>query len=124
MGRHEGWEPEAGGGHPLDKGVGVGRRLAVGLAHRRFDAELFGQPAEPDDGEFPGQGSLEGADAGSESMHKTITSFTFEVLGVRAGDYPDDGQDVVLAVGEAEIFNTPDKFGHSAPVSDSVQVSW
>ena len=63
--RHEGWEAEAGGGHPLDKGVGLGRRLAVGLAHRRFDAELFGQPAEPDDGKFLGQGSLEGVDSGS-----------------------------------------------------------
>ena len=32
--RHEGWEPEAGGGHPLDKDMGLGWRLAAGLAHR------------------------------------------------------------------------------------------
>ena len=76
VGRHEGWEPEAGGGHPLDKGMGLGRWLAVGLDHRRFDAELFGQPAEPDDGKFRGQDSLEGADAGLEGTHKTITSST------------------------------------------------
>ena len=29
MDRHEGWEPEAGGGHPLDKDMGVRRRLAA-----------------------------------------------------------------------------------------------
>ena len=50
--RHEGWEPEAGGGHPLDKGMGLGRRLAAGADRRRLEAELPGQPAEPDDGEF------------------------------------------------------------------------
>ena len=64
--RHEGWEPEADGGHPLDKGMGAGLRLAAGLAHRRFDAELFGQPAEPDDGKLRGQNSLEGSDSGLE----------------------------------------------------------
>ena len=74
MDRHEGWETKAGRGHPLDKGLGAGRRLAVGLAHRRFDAELFGQPAEPDDGKCHGQDSLEGADSGLEGTHKAITS--------------------------------------------------
>ena len=56
--RHEGREPESGGGHPLDEGMGVRRRFTVGLAHRRFDAELFGQPAETYDGKFLGQDSL------------------------------------------------------------------
>ena len=74
--RHEGREPEAGGDHPLDKGMGLGWRLAIGADHRRLEAELPGQPAEPDDGKFLGHGSLEGTDAGSEGTHKTITSFT------------------------------------------------
>ena len=73
--RHEGWKPEAGGGHPLDKGTGVRRWLAVRLVHRWLKAKLFGQPAEPDDGKFLGKDSLKGADAGLESTHKTITSF-------------------------------------------------
>ena len=79
VGRHEGWEPEAGGGHSLDEDMGLGRRLAAGLAHRRFDAELFGQPAEPDDGKFLGQDSLEGADSGLEGTHQTITSLPIGV---------------------------------------------
>ena len=74
--RHEGWEPEAGGGHPLDKGMGPRRWLAAGADRRRLEAELPGQPAEPDDGEFLGQGSLEGTDAGSESSHKAFTLFS------------------------------------------------
>ena len=75
MDRHEGWEPEAGGSHPLDKGMGLGRWLAVGAGHRRLAAILFGQPAEPDNGKFFGQDSLEGADSGLEGTHKTITYF-------------------------------------------------
>ena len=73
--RHEGWEPEAGGDYPMDEGMGLGRRLAAGADRQRLEAELPGQPAEPDDGKFQGQGSLEGADAGSEGRHKAITSF-------------------------------------------------
>ena len=34
MNRHEGWELEAGRGYPLDKGIGLGWRLAVGANHR------------------------------------------------------------------------------------------
>ena len=73
VGRHEGWEPEASGSHPLDEGMGVERWLTAGADHRRFDAKLFGQPTEPDDGKFLGQGSLEGADSGSEVTHMAIT---------------------------------------------------
>ena len=47
-----------------------------------MEAELPGQPAEPDDGKFLGQGSLEGADAGSEGTHKAITSFNCLLDGV------------------------------------------
>ena len=32
--RHEGWEPEAGGGHPLYEGMGLGRWLTVSPNHR------------------------------------------------------------------------------------------
>ena len=46
-----------------------------------MEAKLPGQPAEPDDGKFQDQGSLEGSDAGSEGTHKTITSFTFWCVG-------------------------------------------
>ena len=59
----------------MDEDMGVRRRFAVGLAHRRFDAELCGKPAEPDDGKFLGQNSLQGADSGLEGTHKTVTSF-------------------------------------------------
>ena len=82
MDRHEGWEPEAGGGHPLDKGLRLGWRLAVGVGHQGFEAELPGQPAEPDDGKFQDQGSLEGADAGFEGTHRAITSFILQGVGI------------------------------------------
>ena len=66
MGRHEGGEPEAGGGDAADEGQGVGRGLVVAAGRRRLEAKFPGQPAEPDDGEFAGHFSLEGADAGSQ----------------------------------------------------------
>ena len=115
MDRHEGWEPEAGGGHPLDKDMGQWRRLAAGLVHRRFGAELFGQPAEPDDGKFLGQNSLQGADSGLEGTHKTITAL------------------LLIGVSKISIRQPfPDISGHSAPVtvsgtgsvSDSGMTGW
>ena len=76
MDRHEGGEPEAGGGYPADEGMGLGRRLAVGLGHGRLEAMLLGQPAEPEEGEFGGQFSLEGADAGSQGALGIDMRFT------------------------------------------------
>ena len=55
MDRHEGMEPEASGGYPADERMGPGRGLAVGAGRRRLAAMLFGQPAEPEDGELGGQ---------------------------------------------------------------------
>ena len=74
--RHEGWEPEAGGGHPLDKGMGPRRWLAAGADRRRLEAELAVVRLRRLAGEFLGQGSLEGTDAGSESSHKAFTLFS------------------------------------------------
>ena len=69
-------EPEAGGGDPADEGMGLGRRLAVGLGHGRLEAMLFGQPADPEEGEFAGQFSLEGTDAGSQGAQGKHMGFT------------------------------------------------
>ena len=80
MDRHEGGEPEAGGGYPPDERMGLGRGLAVGAGRRRLEAMLPGQPAEPEEGELGGQFSLEGADTGSQGaqgMHVGFTSFSF-----------------------------------------------
>ena len=71
MDSHEGGEPESGVGHSQDKGVGLGRRLAVGDGYSPFDAKFVGQPAEPDDGHFAGIFAEEGVDATSETT-KTI----------------------------------------------------
>ncbi len=78
MDRHEGREPEAGGGYPADEGMGLGRRLAVGASCGGLEAMLPGQPAEPEEGELAGQFSLEGADAdsqGAQGIHIGFTSF-------------------------------------------------
>ena len=76
MDRHEGGEPEAGGGYPADEGMGLGRGLAVGAGRGRLEAMLLGQLAEPEEGEFGGQFSLEGADAGSQGALGIDMRFT------------------------------------------------
>ena len=76
MDRHEGGEPEAGGGYPADEGMGPGRGLAVGAGRRRLEAMLLGQPAEPEGGQFAGEFSLEGADAGSQGAQGIHMGFT------------------------------------------------
>ena len=45
-------------------------------ADGRLEAMLLGQPAEPEDGEFGGQFSLEGADAGSQGAQGIHMGFT------------------------------------------------
>ena len=77
MDRHEGGEPEAVGSYPADEHMGPGRGLTVGSGLRRLEAMLLGQPAEPEGGQFAGEFSLEGADAGSQGaqgIHMGITS--------------------------------------------------
>ena len=71
MGRHEGGEPESGVGQPQDKGMGIGRRMAVGDGYGPLEAKFAGQPAEPDDGHFAGIFAEEAIDATSETT-KTI----------------------------------------------------
>ena len=58
--RHEGGEPESGVGHSQDKGVGIGRGLAVGDGYCPLGAEFLGQRAEPDYGHFLGVFAEEG----------------------------------------------------------------
>ena len=48
----------------------------IGAGRRRLAAMLFGQPAEPEEGELGGQFSLEGADAGSEGAQGIHMGFT------------------------------------------------
>ena len=84
MDRHEGGEPEAGGGYLSDEGMGLGRGLAVGAGRGRLEAMLPGQPAEPEEGELGGQFSLEGADAGSQGaqgIHVGFTSCYWRLVG-------------------------------------------
>ena len=76
MDRHEGGEPEAGGGYPADERMGPGRGLAVGAGRGRLEAMLFGQPAEPEGGQFAGEFALEGADTGSQGAQGIHMGFT------------------------------------------------
>ena len=109
MDRHEGGEPEAGGGYPADEGMGLWRGLAVGAGRRRLEAMLLGQQAEPEEGELRGQFPLEGADAGSEVMHWTCLPRSICLVDLLEG----------MASGGGKNFNSPDISGHSNPAADS-----
>ena len=96
MDRHEGGEPETGGDHPLDKGMGFGLGLAVGASNQRLEATFLAQPAEPEDGKFEGHFSLEG---GHGLSGRTFGGFLLMGFIRRRG-------------GETEIFSLPVISGH------------
>ena len=66
---HEGWEPEAGFDYPESDGTGLGQGFMVGEGDEPLEAKFSNQPSKPDDGQFQGHFSLEGADAGSYFSH-------------------------------------------------------
>ena len=66
---HEGREPDAGLDYPGTEGTGLGKGLTVGEGDEPLETKFFNQPAKPDDGQFPGHFSLDGADASSQFSH-------------------------------------------------------
>ena len=71
MDRHEGGETEPGVGDSQDKGMGLGRRLAVSDGYGPLEAKFTGQPGDPDNGYFAGIFAEEGIDATSETAESS-----------------------------------------------------
>ena len=105
MDRHECGEPESGVGNAQDKGMGLGRGLAVGDGYGPLEAKFPGQPGEPDNGYFAGKSSEERIDAPSETSEF-----------VHVGDHLGEFSLVSGGRRRLEIFSFPLNFSHLRPL--------
>ena len=111
MGRHEGWEPEAGGGHRWIKAWGWDGGWPLAWP---TDDSMHNSSDNRRSRTTASSRAMVRWRARTRALRARIRQsplLFFGVLGVPGGDYLDDGQDSPLAVGEVRIFNTPDISG-------------
>ena len=60
----KGGEPQTGLAHPLNEGMGIGRKFMVGRVNEPAMAVVVGHPAYPDKGQCENHFATEGVDPG------------------------------------------------------------